>query len=303
MTNVADEPPARLSWGSYVWPASAVWGEPAAPVLEARERFLRAVREVAPDVLTQLRDAPFTAFVAAHRQKPPRDPASDDIEQVMSLHGAPAPAIAAFEVALEQWARHWQVTADWWLRRAVRALACWRLDLHSPDSDRHATAALDWRDIYSSNAGWAWTPDRLGTAPTWLDWRGTHHHGASMLDHNEMQFWYRGYWEPWAEPRADAIRRMRAAFEDQMHAYIDRLDSLMLTTGWEPTPAKLGSAHFEWLARYQVLGQSYSRLALDVCRERPTVTEAVKDLAAYIDLPLRSETRPGRPRKQPITEK
>ena len=55
--------------------------------------------------------------------------------------------------------------------------------------------------------------------------------------------------------------------------------------------------HLEWLVKYQVLGDSYQRIADDTEFDRKTVTYAIKQLTEYFDLPERARSRPGRPHK------
>lgn len=62
-----------------------------------------------------------------------------------------------------------------------------------------------------------------------------------------------------------------------------------------PRPLK-NPAHFTWLVKFQVLEQSYSRIARDAGVHVQTVREACRGLAALMKLPLR-KTRRGRPRK------
>jgi hypothetical protein len=50
--------------------------------------------------------------------------------------------------------------------------------------------------------------------------------------------------------------------------------------------------HYEWLARYQCANTTVYGLAKDSDRSRPTVQQAIEDVAEFIGLPL----RPANPR-------
>lgn len=55
--------------------------------------------------------------------------------------------------------------------------------------------------------------------------------------------------------------------------------------------------HFEWLARYQVGGESYTKISHSCQAELHTVQEAIRRTADLISLPLRKQSKSGRPKK------
>ncbi len=71
---------------------------------------------------------------------------------------------------------------------------------------------------------------------------------------------------------------------------------------WFPTDAPLKRSqrniheHCDWLSRYQVDGESFSAIADSVGMQRQSVTEAIKNIASLLELPLRSPTLGGRPK-------
>jgi hypothetical protein len=76
---------------------------------------------------------------------------------------------------------------------------------------------------------------------------------------------------------------------------MDRIEAELQAEGARPAPVKrTGDEHFRWLARYQVLGESFTVIARDACKERQTVTDATKETAALVHLELRPAGRPGR---------
>ena len=56
--------------------------------------------------------------------------------------------------------------------------------------------------------------------------------------------------------------------------------------------------HCRWLARYQVSCEGFSDIARSVGKHRQSVSSAVKSVAHLLDLPLRSPTVGGRPKKK-----
>mgnify|MGYP001007366054 CR=1 FL=1 len=103
--------------------------------------------------------------------------------------------------------------------------------------------------------------------------------------------------------RAKAKETIRAAFDEELEAFLDDCDAWYADAGWrEPTRRPAAEAHLEWFVRYQVLGESLSAIARSVPpiaakrTPRETVGKAVRDMAGLIELPLRV-SKGGRPRK------
>ena len=97
------------------------------------------------------------------------------------------------------------------------------------------------------------------------------------------------------DPRSFATRRsylhaLQSWGQEQWH-------SSRLMEANETTPGHKINEHCEWLARYQVNRETFSEIARSVGMSRQSVTEATKNVALLLDLPLRSATPGGRPKK------
>jgi hypothetical protein len=110
-------------------------------------------------------------------------------------------------------------------------------------------------------------------------------------------------WNPLREPRSKAKKRILAQFEDLLEPKLEKERELIGRLGCKPISYNVDSQHFDWLARYQVQGLSFQRIAEHYHRERQTVTHGIK-LAAKVMLGsswkqwLRPPGKPGRPKKQ-----
>jgi hypothetical protein len=107
-----------------------------------------------------------------------------------------------------------------------------------------------------------------------------------------------GTFNPRGETIEDAVKRLRPALESRLRAALAGIvhQDRVAFDGVAPVSSRTPTA-FEWLVRYQVLGESKAAIARDVDRDRPHVTREVNRLARLIDLTLRAE-RGGRPRKR-----
>ena len=121
--------------------------------------------------------------------------------------------------------------------------------------------------------------------------------------------------EPYLDPLADDFPRseLTAAIaanplEEDRATFLRRADehwqarvALLESLGYERTNTKPTLDHVRWLIRYQVKGESFGAIARDGSDESAdrtkTVTDAIKNLAHLIELPLRRPSRGGRPRK------
>ncbi len=76
--------------------------------------------------------------------------------------------------------------------------------------------------------------------------------------------------------------------------YCDRTEAAARAAGLKRAPRKRGLEHFDWLARYQVKGESFVSIARNPGYKfkggRQTVHKAITQLAKYLELTLRSST-------------
>lgn len=115
-------------------------------------------------------------------------------------------------------------------------------------------------------------------------------------------------WEPRYETEAEYREALKGCIEDFVDAHIADTKCACLRRGLVPVPTKRCDSgdsperHFEWLARYQVKGDSYVKIAKDLPKAfratpQTTVRNAVTATAQLVSLTLRPPRRTGRPRK------
>jgi hypothetical protein len=103
-------------------------------------------------------------------------------------------------------------------------------------------------------------------------------------------------WNPEYERKANAARRISGAFSQALKAYIDKLDRAARERGNQRTPTKRERAHFEWLVRFQVKGESFADIAAGLPHiTSKAVERAVRRTAKLVGIPLRPLKRTGRP--------
>jgi hypothetical protein len=108
-------------------------------------------------------------------------------------------------------------------------------------------------------------------------------------------------WEPTEKPRVVVRRELRTAFEDQLTAYLDRMEALARARRFIRAAQKVGR-HFEWLALYQVGGRTPAQIAQQFGKERQAVDTAIRQTAEMIDLTIRPLPHGGaRPKRQTRT--
>jgi len=99
------------------------------------------------------------------------------------------------------------------------------------------------------------------------------------------------------ESVTEAYHRVMAEVGRNLRNELDKAAAEAKTLGFvAPKIRRSGLDHFYWLARYQVKGEGYAEIGRIVCKERPTIKEAVQKTAMLIGLPLRDPDPAGRPR-------
>ena len=97
-------------------------------------------------------------------------------------------------------------------------------------------------------------------------------------------------YDPVIETRSSAKDRLLGAFEERLTAYFDEVEE---ETGL-PKSSSRGLRQFDWLIRYQCLGESMIRIAASGHLSRETVSEPIHALADLLQLDLRPP-KPGKP--------
>lgn len=102
--------------------------------------------------------------------------------------------------------------------------------------------------------------------------------------------------DAWCLEAAQRHRDRWRAFPDLPRVWLSLSAAYWVNPAAGPAPSwlKLGE-HFEWLARFQVAGQSYLAIARAAGRDAGAVRSACRALAAQIGVTVRATPR-GRPR-------
>jgi hypothetical protein len=102
--------------------------------------------------------------------------------------------------------------------------------------------------------------------------------------------------------RYDPTQCRRSAFKRwvlesvvrDVEKYCDQIETAATVAGLKRTPRKQAIEHFDWLARYQVRGESFASIAKTARYRfeggRQTVRKPVVNLASYLELTLRAST-------------
>jgi hypothetical protein len=252
---------------------------------DARGEFLYAVARLAPEVLLSLRRqvAPTYHDVASAVRY--LDPTLAEQIGPSGRTVVPAPEC---DVGLEL--LHWETS-----HKLLQELNRWSEQCYL--SARYHTkdhwvleAAIQTLQVWEVEH-WLSEPPRF-VRPLW--WRT-----ALREKERKITFTYPYGWEPTAERQRAATERLVKQFASELDQHFDKLALLAKERGFVPFHQKREPLHFEWLVRFQVLGERYREIA-----EKPgggqkpkaeSVEIAVKRLGQDIGLTPRSHP-PGRPR-------
>jgi hypothetical protein len=102
-------------------------------------------------------------------------------------------------------------------------------------------------------------------------------------------------WRPLVQSREDFEGRAREDFELALKRYLNDCERRLgsnpdLKHIWGKTEL----AHYKWLAEYQCANATINGLANEAGRSRPTVQQAIEEVAEFIGLPLRSPNPIGK---------
>ena len=102
------------------------------------------------------------------------------------------------------------------------------------------------------------------------------------------------YHDPSRRRQRDFKREVLQKVNEAIEAYCYQIEADALAAGLQRSPRRRDVVHFDWLVRYQVLGESYASIAKCSAYRfnggRQTIHKAVVELAKYIELTLRSST-------------
>jgi hypothetical protein len=282
--------PLRLAPGAYVEP------DRLSARVSARQAFLHIAGDVEPELLISLAGAPLDEYAAAWDAlggPTEADPRSPSEPALMTL------CIAFLGTLLDSagptggWARRWgfpieftpsaqdrtgertllRSTAErsWGMGVAGYTLHRWRAEPLSPPDQLHLA------DPFAATGHFAGEDLGLG--------------GGLTLPAPQ--------WDPQGETHQAATVRIMGELRRAVRGELGRIEAEARARAMPPPAKRTGTEHLVWLARYQLPGESFATIARDVCKERQSVTGAVKATAALIGLPLRTPNPPGRARTTP----
>jgi hypothetical protein len=164
------------------------------------------------------------------------------------------------ERELASWARRWRLTDPWCVVLARDTIRWWA---SQPDS-----------------RGWEFQTQGISI--------GSFPFPIQPLTLDEF------YYDPTYRRRGDFKRYVLDKVDEALKHYCDQVETDALAAGLIRSPKKRDIEHFDWLARYQVRGESFASIAQTASYKfrggRQTVRKAVVELAEYLSLKLRPST-------------
>jgi hypothetical protein len=234
---------------------------------DARNLFLIAIQEVAPEVLQWLRDQVLPLY-----NLKPLDPKLCHV----SLEDAKLFLPDELWRELQAWAEKFNLREDWLLEQAIDTLAVWRV------CPALTQEPIEW-GVYGRGGGYM-LPE-------------TH-------EDRRLKFECAG-WSPTIERRDKARARIMAEFEAHLGAYLERLGQVAEQARFRQASEKrkrFGDdelTHFKWLVSYQVRGHSHREIAEKYGVDVRAISNGIKSAAALAGIKLRLPSGVGRPRKRP----
>ena len=273
------------------------------PRVYARAEFLAIAAAVQPELLVDLAGEPLDAFAAAWDESGWPSAANvddDDLEDFWVL----LPTMGPHHLdAVFRWCQRWGLPSVRDLPVSVMAAL---LDEYQRTGDQRYLNRFDvawtwgWSEAIFTLKCWRalnkWIPPELPFGKSLGHHSGVVSPGVvdAELGLGRALSLPAPRWNPQREDRAAATTRITAELGRAVRAELGRIEDEARTVGVPPPAKRTGREHLAWLARHHFRHESFSAIAKDVCKERQTVTEAVKDAAELVGLPLREPTRGGR---------
>ena len=239
--------------------------------VDARERFLETAVRSVPEMLPVLRKTALiqlqtldTAVLATMASQ--NSPVGSLVSALES-----SPTVKPLTDALADWAARYNINVTWVRNLAFHKVFAWHHGGRDDDvHERPGTGSL-WASSVKDVTNRLIKSEQFTVGP--VEWSPTEETEEQFLDRTTREF---------TEARREYVARVHAVYNQR---------------GWPKESAieKRELQHFEWLALYQIKGNSFNQIAKAYRRERKTVEEAVKGLAAFIELPLRTPGKGGRP--------
>ncbi len=222
-----------------------------------------------PEVLESLREDCFPQFRTVYPIAP-WEIESVRIWEILHGHHLRFPQYVPLRESLENWSARWSLTDLWCMETAILTMDQWG---RIPPEE---TRRLDW------------------TVPGWG--------GILPLSDEEQEFsFYHPGWDPIGTSWQAFERDLDQAYAAAKAAYRTRVTKISVDRGYvRVRDHRQPLDHLDWLVKYQILGKSYTQISVEAFKERQTIRDGVRRMAALIDLQLRPDNPPGRPR-QPET--
>ncbi|MGH2532895.1 MAG: hypothetical protein ACRDJW_11405 [Thermomicrobiales bacterium] len=255
------------------------WSDRTGRHVVLRNRFLAAIRDLAPGVLHDLGGSPFSLY---HSLAPSPDRYADLPDYFRSWDALTREAeetvdeVSLLRDSLSQWQARWRLFASWFLDHALETML-----LASANTWTTEVEGRDW-------VGSCWMTDRYSI--------------HLPVDPSELHFSFEDEgWLPWDEEWATARFRINAQFQASLDRYQERVEQRMDESDMVRTEqVRHLDRDITWLVRYQVLGEGWSEIARSVDPEAldpQTVKDAVRRLFEPLHLRPRDPDPPGRPPK------
>jgi hypothetical protein len=261
----------------------------------AQAGFLQLIKEdeKASDVLRHLACDPYRYFVEARANPAQLWPIRD---YQIRYYGRP---LYMLRWSLLTWAQTWHLEADW-----IFETVCWTLDMWRQLPDTRETFELmfnstswtrlndqDLKDVFPPTGLRAWTPD--------TEFRSSYERYAK----NEIEAHIRQ--DPFfsnlkVSLKIDIIDAIMA----QVNSYCERVLEIYLSQKdsdgnfvWKLAERREDfERNLKWTIKFQVLGESFSKIAQEEDKAVSTVKRAIEDALELLNLPKRKDAGPGRRR-------
>jgi hypothetical protein len=241
------------------------------------------------------------------------------------LYGPVSEASAALDGAIQAWQSRHNLSARWIYTAAQETIQAAKITFDYPDPspkltdnlpnglplmldfvDRAANPHIDKQDYAMEH----------GIRPGAMKWGPIHKqvHIEVYLDdlkhppilmHDEAGEPYGeleddgviGSFDPRTEDVKHATERLLEALRPRIRARLEAVEIEDRELNGALSPVRFRSPDaFEWLVRYQILGESRGAISRATGADKSQVSRAIKDAATFIGLTLRKE-KPGRPKK------
>lgn len=237
----------------------------------ARRYFLDAAQRRRREIIATLASTVFPAYEGIAPSTGAEDLRSweqEEAEADTNTGGLPA---------LHQWAEDWCLSVPWVKQCALDTLADWRVRCRLYAAEGNVYGA-------DSMVRHGWQHEAFG------------YWGPLTEEEERFSLPAMPGYHPDSESRQQAEFRIRRVFDAYLRAHLDGIEALMQAREWRKKPEKRTADHFLWTVEFQVCKLDYAEIGRQRHATRKAVSDAVHDIAALIELPLR-KSPPGRRRK------